>query len=388
MIENKELAQKQQEKLERRKRNLEIQRNNNPLNVNILNIWKKNPKKIMWMFISALLYNLALTVFLKKAATIATGTSSFAQLITFLGPSSFETFYGFFYVLVNLPLMFIFWKANPRLFMVLTFWWMFFQCSIQCIFIDYTGNGNPITDFLNTYISVYRPETPSGNYTFNGEVIKIKYWSVYTNSKGGYYDGQNWPILIYAFLGGIFEASSSVLAWRARGSIGGTSIISNYFALKKKKAVGNVLFFVALVFSAFSIIVLGSLEAAGKVKGRSWDATSFLTRLCGTFIFLIISTFIVNKFFPKYKKVKIEIYTQKAEWIAEHFKKIGYAHAFNIYKGYAGFSHAEFAKVETIALYLEKDIILERVKEIDKNAWIATSNIQEINGHFDTSFID
>lgn len=59
------------------------------------------------MLVSAFLYNIAITVFLKKAATIASGTSSLSQIITFTAPATAQ-FYGLFYVLVNLPLMFIY----------------------------------------------------------------------------------------------------------------------------------------------------------------------------------------------------------------------------------------------------------------------------------------
>ncbi|CRH45767.1 Uncharacterised protein [Mycoplasmopsis arginini] len=77
---------------------------------------------------------------------------------------------------------------------------------------------------------------------------------------------------------------------------------------------------------------------------------------------------LVNKFYPKYKKVKIEIYTKHPELIAEQFKKIGYVHPFNIFNGVGGFSHNEFGKIETVALFLERELILEEVKKVDKTA--------------------
>ncbi|SYV90335.1 Uncharacterised protein, partial [Metamycoplasma alkalescens] len=60
------------------------------------------------MLLSSFLYNIGLTIFLKKAATIASGTSSLSQIITFTAPATAQ-FFGLFYVLVNLPLMFAFW---------------------------------------------------------------------------------------------------------------------------------------------------------------------------------------------------------------------------------------------------------------------------------------
>lgn len=98
---------KKQRRLEKLEADRKLYERINPHKINLLNIWQKYPKKVLWMFVSALLYNLAITVFLKKAATIASGTSSLAQIITFTVPST-ENFYGLFYVLINMPLMFIF----------------------------------------------------------------------------------------------------------------------------------------------------------------------------------------------------------------------------------------------------------------------------------------
>ncbi len=371
----------------RKKQNEEFQKTLNPYNVNLLNIWKKFPKKVLWMFVSAFLYNIAIAVFLKKAATIASGTSSLSQIITFLAPST-EQFYGLFYVLVNLPLMFIFWRKNPRMFMVLTYYWMLFQIIVQLIFIDY-NKANPIVKFINESLSIYNPNG-KGSYwdPYGKEIIDTKLGTINLTQKGPIWNRATWPVLIYAALGGICEGFASVIAWRQRGSIGGTSVISNYIAYKNKKPVGNVFLIVALCFSSFSTIVIGSLEAAGKISKHPWRSEQFIVRVMGTFVYLFLFTIIVNKFYPKYKKVKIEIYSDKIEWIVEHFKKIGYIHAFNIFYGISGFKHHDLGKIETIALYLEKEYIFEQIKSIDTHAWICTSNIHDLNGHFDTSTVD
>lgn len=451
------------------KRNAERMKILNPQKVNLFNIWKKYPKKVIWMFVSAFLYNVALTVFLKKAATIASGTSSLAQIITFTAPSTAQ-FYGLFYVLVNLPLMFMFWRMNPRMFMVLTYYWMLFQVIIQCIFIEYSGRGsNPIVNFINQRITIYNPV---GHVVDNGkpvwfywdpfgidmrilpQITRDNYSQVFENainlSNGksivgnvskesellskylanlftgkdltlisqnvaqlfkenksltslasdnivhvlkntklyGVYNGENWPVLVYAILGGAAEGFASIVAWRQRGSIGGTSVISNYIAYKNKKPVGNVFLMVAICFSSFSTLVIGSLEFTGNIRGHVWNFDEFLVRIMGTIVYLLVFSMLVNKFYPKYKKVKIDIYTKRPELVAERFKKIGYIHSFNIFNGVGGFSHNEFGKIETVALYLERDQILDEVKRVDKDAWITISNIHGLIGEFDTSYVD
>ncbi|WP_373440920.1 YitT family protein [Metamycoplasma equirhinis] len=363
---------------------LQKQKNNyigfdlNPQKINLLNVWKKYPKKVLWMFVSAFLYNIAIAVFLKKAATIASGTSSLAQIVTFLAPST-ASYYGLFYVLVNLPLMFIFWRKNPRLFMILTYYWMLFQVLIQLIFINYNGNS-PIVKFIDSGLSIYKPNGPGSYWDPFGSTV--------AGTNGAVWNRETWPVIVYAALGGVCEGFASVIAWRQKGSIGGTSVISNYIAYKNKKPVGNVFLIVALCFSSISTIIVASLEATGNIAGREWRSEQFIVRIMGTFIYLFIFTIIVNKFYPKYKKVKIDIYTRKPELVAEAFKKSGYVHSFNLFAGVGGFSHIEFGKIETVALYLERDMIIEEVKNVDKNAWITISNIHGIVGEFDTSYVE
>ena len=105
-------------------------------------------------------------------------------------------------------------------------------------------------------------------------------------------------------------------------------------------------------------------------------------------MYLTVYSFILNKYYPKYKKVRIEIYSNKIEEICEHLKLNGYVHSYNIFYGVSGYTHKQFGKIETIALYLEKDFIFDASKKVDKFAWICTSNIHDLKGDFDTSYID
>ncbi len=406
-----------EEKLQRKN---ELNKKINPHNINLLNIWKRDPKKILWMFISAFLYNIAIATFLKKASSVASGTSTIAQIVTFLVPQA-NSFFGLLYVSISIPIVFGFWNKNPRLFSVLTFYWMLFQLAVQLVFLDYSGK-NPIYNFITEHITIYKPNGKNSYWTPFGTNITdpsdvLKYWqakdasfsanidevgknlTLYTRLyngvgiKGAVWDGNTWPSLVYATIGGIFEGVASTIAYKQRGSIGGSSIIANYIAYKKKKPVGSTFFYVSLCFIAFSTTVIGALESTNNIKMtittyRPWREEQFLVRFISTFMYLTVYSFILNKYYPKYKKVRIEIYSNKIEEICEHLKLNGYVHSYNIFYGVSGYTHKQFGKIETIALYLEKDFIFDASKKVDKSAWICTSNIHDLKGDFDTSYID
>ena len=165
-------------KEEKIKKQKELEKILNPNNINLLNVWKKEPKKILWMFISALLYNIAIATFLSKASSVASGTTALAQIITFLVPQA-NSFFGLLYVSISIPIVFGFWNKNPRLFSVLTFYWMLFQLAVQLVFLDYSGK-NPIYNFITEHITIYKPNgknsywTPFGtNITDPSDVFNI-----------------------------------------------------------------------------------------------------------------------------------------------------------------------------------------------------------------------
>ncbi|QJR44418.1 YitT family protein [Mycoplasma miroungirhinis] len=352
----------------------------NTHNINFINVWKKSPKKLLLIFISAILFNIGVATFLSKAAVVATGTSSLTQIITFI--NNWDKYFGYFYVLINLPIIFVFWKKNPRLFMVLTCYWLFFQVVSQLIL----GQINFIDKFLTETITLYSP---------NGH----KYWNAFNlnETSAGYYDGQTWPIIIYCIIGGVLDGIAAAIAWRAGGCVAGSNVIVYYVSRVKKMSIGKIAFIVAMSFATFSIIVLGALEVYDLIPSRPWKATwdaqknpltRLIVRIICTVIYIGVYSFVIDLMYPKYKKVKLEIYSTKIEKITEHLKLIRYNHSHNIYYGISGYTHKDFGRIETITLFLEKDWVIGQIKHVDSNAWISILPIHEVVGEFDTSYID
>ncbi|QJG66805.1 YitT family protein [Mycoplasma phocoenae] len=353
----------------------------NPYNVNFLNVWKKFPKKLFLIFVSAFIFNIGVATFLSKAAVVATGTSSLAQIFTFT--FDIDRYFGYIYVAINIPVIAAFWRKNPRLFMVLTCYWLLFQVLSQLIL----GEISVINHFLKETVTIYTPEG-------------AKYWDAFSleKSNGAYYDGQTWPIIVYCIIGGLLDGFAAAIAWKVGGCVAGSNVIVYYISRVKKLSVGKTAFIVAMAFAVFSICVTGTLEIFDKIPSRPWQktidinhnnpTTRFIVRLICTVLYIGVYTFVIDRMYPKYKKVKLEIYSSKIESITEHFKKINYHHAHNIYYGVSGFTHLTYGRIETITLFLEKDWVIAQVKAVDPKAWINTMPITEVQGNFDTSFID
>lgn len=103
-------------------------------------------------------------------------------------------------------------------------------------------------------------------------------------------------------------------------------------------------------------------------------------------MFIYIS--FIELIFPKYRKIRIEIYSKTPEKIIDRFKLINYWHGYNIDKLVAGYTNTETVKIETFALYLEQNLIKNEILLADPNAWMTVSRVHNIIGKFDTSKVE
>ncbi|QJG66804.1 YitT family protein [Mycoplasma phocoenae] len=465
----------------------------NRYNLNCLNIWVKQPKKLFWMFVSAFIFNFGIATFLVKAGTVASGTSSLIQLITY-SVEVVRKYFAVLYLLINLPFVIWFWKKNNRQFMLLTLYWLLFQIVSEFFFNGINSNQPYIIrDWLKNDFSIYyikyslngQKEAwtlyPSGtwnglsNLSINTEVVgkwenwtliedvvengQIKYakglsgwvefakinpsmniiqsdvpnlsgtwnglsnlsintkvvgkWENWTLIEDIVENGQikyakglrgwtsfakinpymnvskaTWPIVIYTLLGGILGGLSAAIAWKHGGSTAGSDVFIYYISKIKKASVGRVGFFISCCFAGFSIINIGILECTGLVNDHPWDMSLFIVRAMSTIVYITVYNLIISLIYPKYKKIRIEIHTQKIDEVSQHLKAINYWHSWNIIDKESGYSGDRGRKIETIALFLEQNEIIKEVKKIDPNAWINILPTLNIHGNFNTQKID
>ncbi|ACF07454.1 YitT family protein [Metamycoplasma arthritidis] len=354
--------------------------NLNPYGVNIFNVWVKFPKKLFFIFLSALLYNVGVAIFLNKAATVASGVSALVQALTYT-VSATAPYFAYIYFAINLPLIIIFWKKNSSLFMVMTLYWLIFQMVVQSFFLIPAVHN--AFDKISFYYVNWTKDTPFKD---------LIPWDVYgTNYPPHVLPGvpnPTWPIIIYAIVGGLAAGASSGLAWKNSGSTAGSDIIVYYVSRVKKMGIGFISTIFALIIAAFSALLIGILEATGVIKNHPWNLASYLLRCISTLVYIFVYNGFVEILYPKYRKVKIEIYTKNPQKVIEHLKEIKYWHGYNYVDMTSGYTGENTTKIETMALYLEQSRIKAEISNIDPQAWIVVSTVNKIFGNFNTSKID
>ncbi|MDW2861462.1 YitT family protein [Mesomycoplasma ovipneumoniae] len=324
----------------------------NQSKINLKNFWKKRTLSIIMMAISALFFTLGVIFFLGVARTVPTGVSAIPALTIIIINSQYEVSIGWsfaiIYFVINIPLIiFILVKVPNKSFSYLTFIWLFFQI---------------------VWNQVFSLDTPIRTFLINNILIP--------NQEG------SWTIFYYTIIGSILSGWAIGMAWKFGGSCGGTDYITYYIALKYRKPIGKIMFSISIFFGLFSIIILYFLEPS------QVDGQLFGQKLASVFLYLIVSSSIVSRIYPKYGKILLQIYTNHPEKIVEHLKSIKYWHSYNIWEGVSGYTGQKQWRVETIIYIIEKNAILEEIAKTNVGFWYSATKILQTTDRFDATKIN
>ncbi|MGL5591164.1 MAG: YitT family protein [Mycoplasmoidaceae bacterium] len=203
------------------------------------------------------------------------------------------------------------------------------------------------------------------------------------------------PLMIYALVNGLITGGYIALILAVSGSTGGLDFISFFYSKKKGKPIGTILAYFNLVSVLVSIII-GSYIASG-ITDFTWVSndpnanleyaptpfsyqTLFSQNLVASIAMSIISSLTLNFLFPKDKKVKITIYSNKINEIRDYFYSEKFNHALTINKNIGGYSLEEKQSIEIVCLYMEIPILLDWIKKVDDQAFTTISSLLGING--------
>ncbi len=319
-------------------------------NLSVISFLVKEWKKILLLFVAAFLYAFGTVIFLVQANTIPSGVSSVSQTLLYFF-AELKPYVTLIYFGLNIPLILFFWNKVNKKFIYLSFLFMLFNSFWGFILGEF---GEPINSWF----------------------VIVEGWNISLIDTPGY---STWPIFVYVCLGLLINSAAASLAWRCGASTGGTDIVAYYFSTKSKKDVGTFLWIIAMFLSFCSVLALNI--------GGKYSSFFGIRTICSLF-YILFSAFIINKLYPKYKKVVMRIDSKKHEEIIKHFKETNYWHGFKVSESVSGYTDAKIYTIETVMLLLEYKEIKQQVIKVDNNAWITRTLIDDLSGNFDYSRID
>ena len=294
------------------------------------------------IFISACLYIFSIQIFLKQAQAFANGLSAIAIFITLI-TQSLESYFSIFYFVLNVPLIIFFWKRVRITFIYKTFFFLFAQLVLGFLFWIPSLNES-LDDFFSNY---------------NKDV---------------------WSGVFFASLAGVISGFAIGISWRYGGSCGGTDIIAYYYSTKRRKPVSAILFIVSTFFSIISITF-----AISFLEEQREDAFS---RICSTFVFILISSMLVEQIYPKYSKIEINIHSSKIEKIVNYLKESNFHHAFQVHEFFSPYSKKHKKAIKTVVFLMEVKPLISKLKQIDPNIWVSGSKVINVWGKLSTKHVD
>lgn len=303
------------------------------------------------IMVAAILYSIGMNAFVNKAGIFPTGLMAFGNLIVYLSPVNINAMLSLIYLGLNIPLIIFFWKKIQRRYIYKSAFFLLVQALFGLVFL-----------------------IPQMN-----DLIPNIFWQEKTLE---YIRGQRWPIIVLAAIGSMFASLGMGMSWKYGGSTGGTDLVTYYYSYKHKKPIGKI-------NRTVSLIMVGISFSISVAANRPYLIRDFwFIVLLGTLTYLFILVTIVDLIYPKYSKVKLDIYSNDPDKISRHLKMIKFPHSWSIMELQSGYTGQNKKVISTTILLLELRDLIREISKVDDKVWINVMKVKMNYGAFNTEAVD
>ncbi|WP_322935808.1 DUF2179 domain-containing protein [Mycoplasmopsis felis] len=296
------------------------------------------------------------------------------------------------YIILSIPIFVFGYKKIGKMFSNLTV--LFLVVSSVVAFsiglIPGVNNIYLIGDFSNSLVKTSLEDY----YKPLSSIIPLS-WS----------DGGNIiALFLFAIIYGYLLAWIFAIIQIIGGTAGVTGIIGEWYANTKQKSFGSISGYMNIVIVLIGVLVgswlPGSIllqkafgeqaknnaltEEQIKIYKLAWSFELYLSpNFIATILTNIVYIIVLNKLYPKFKLVRVEIYSMKhSQEIAIKLrddKKI--VTGITLFNGRGGFSYEYIEIVTSITLFRQVNRLIKDVRKIDQDAFISISDVTSIDGY-------
>ncbi|WP_027334670.1 YitT family protein [Mycoplasmopsis felifaucium] len=274
-------------------------------------------------------------------------------------------------MLLNIPLLILAsYKINKK-FSILT--------TLFLLFITVFGIGFSFIPGV-TNIQIMGSALSKDFVEKSHNVVQIATWSKPDDA------GKHLAIVMYGLIWALIQGIAAALLLILDSSTAGFDILVVWYARKKFQNLSGMfaIFHVfSLLFGNFLGTYIPASLYASQVDMKPWTAELFFNpNFCSSLIMILINGLVVDVIFPKYKMVKIEIYSNKYKEILSEIyslKDKRFAASVGTVKG--GYSGQEQQSVIVNCFYVDAPIIINIVNKVDEGALITIYDIKKMLGH-------
>ena len=178
-----------------------------------------------------------------------------------------------------------------------------------------------------------------------------------------------------ALFAGICVGTSSSLAYMFDVSCGGFDVISYYLNRKKSTGAGKIGTIMSSVCVTIYLILLLCANPT------NWSQSLIIIFFSITYLF--VNGLVVDAINVKNKKIEIKIITSNHDMTTILISL--FPHSMTVIKGEGAYSREEKEVIELVVISSEVNQVVNVIKKADPNAFVITSNVNKIIGHFFTN---
>lgn len=170
-------------------------------------------------------------------------------------------------------------------------------------------------------------------------------------------------LILNVCFGGVIYGIATVIALKGNSSTAGTDFIALYISNRMERSIWGYVF----VFNATILCIFGYMFG--------WIYAGY------SIVFQFISTKTISSFYQRYKRVTLQITTEKPEHIVEAYIQ-EYRHGISVLDGYGGYSKKSMSLLHTVVSAYEVQDIAMLIREVDDKAIINVLSTEAFYGGF------
>lgn len=339
------------------------------------------------------IYNFGLAAIGQSVAKIVAVNTT--ELPHFISNLIDQIIFWLAYIILSIPIFIFGYKKIGKFFIFVTVVFLLVS-SMVSIGIGLIPGANDvfiIGDFSNPVVKEALPE----NQKHLSSIIPLM-WS----------DGGNIAaLLVYATFYGVVLAFIFAIIQIIGGTAGVTGIIGEWYANVKQKSFGTISGYMNIIIVIFSVLVgswlpgsillqnakqnfltTNNIDTAfipkemAAVFNKAWNFELYLSpNFVATVFINVLYIVVLNKIYPKFKLVRLEIYSPLWEEIQNKIKNDRKIVAGStVFRARGGYKGKKINVLVSVILFRHVLRIIHDVRKIDKDAFISISNVRSIDG--------
>ncbi|EFF41599.1 DUF2179 domain-containing protein [Mycoplasmopsis alligatoris] len=214
--------------------------------------------------------------------------------------------------------------------------------------------------------------------------------------------GNTIALLVYSIFYGFMLAIVFAVIAIIGGTAGVTGIIGEWYSNKTQKSFGCINGYINLTIILVSVVIgsyiPGSLlineaskvyslnpfaQATPLVLKKAWSFELYLSpNFVATIVSNVIFVLVLGRLFPKFKLVRVEIFSMYSEEIKEAVASDAKTvNGVTLFAAQGGFKGEALNVVTSVALFKQVPRIIKNVRKVDTDAFISISEIKSIDGY-------